>query len=202
MAATRAATIFRLPVALSGTSKWTFLSAATGMSNTAHFLFSESSMKSSASSVVVLFSSSLPRIDSSSGKPYLRRAIECLNWRYSHSWTCKVHAVMQCSFVLAWAPMRGKDLNFAPMRPSAFFSVAQKCFAWALLEAFTDFSKVFKPLALSLEASPISPSKQRKGGAAPVPTSHCFSRNCSLGYAKSMQTVSILAQVSPQPWAC
>jgi hypothetical protein len=36
-------------------------------------------------------------------------------------------------------------------------------------------------------------SKQRKGGAAPSPTLHCFLRNCSLGYARSTHTVSIFA---------
>mmetsp|Transcript_78779 Transcript_78779/g.234772 ORF Transcript_78779/g.234772 Transcript_78779/m.234772 type:complete len:297 (+) Transcript_78779:391-1281(+) len=195
MAATRAATICLLLTALSGTAKWTFLSSR-GMSNSTHFFAGLSSTKFSGSSAVLL-SSSPPRIVSSSGKPYFKRAIECLNWRYSQSWTCSVHAVMECCRVLAWAQTRGTDLNFLQMMRSASFRAAQKQSAWVPVAVFTNCSRLFKSFTLLPEPPP--ESRQRMGGAAPMPTSHCFSRNCSWGYARSMQTVSIFAHVSPQP---
>mmetsp|Transcript_130132 Transcript_130132/g.324452 ORF Transcript_130132/g.324452 Transcript_130132/m.324452 type:complete len:253 (-) Transcript_130132:1036-1794(-) len=176
MAATRAATIFLLPTNLIGTSKLIFLSSL-GSSNLTHFFLSSNSMKFSGSNLVS-FSTS-PRIDSSSGRPYFRRAMECRNWRYSQSWTCNVTAVIARSFVFAWAHTNGHALNFERRMLSAFFNVLQKFFACGPFAEFTSFSKAFRSATLLPE--PPFGKRQRKGGAAPVPTSHWLSSKRSLG---------------------
>mmetsp|Transcript_84226 Transcript_84226/g.272229 ORF Transcript_84226/g.272229 Transcript_84226/m.272229 type:complete len:250 (+) Transcript_84226:907-1656(+) len=136
----------------------------------------------------------------SSGSPYLWRAMECLNWRYSQSWTCSVTALMPEALVLAWDTISGKALKCLLIKASSTFKVAQKLLECGLFAEFTILSNSFRACFLSGTLS-LAGRRQRNAGDAPVPTSHCVSKSISFGYARSMQTVNIFAHVSPQPSA-
>mmetsp|Transcript_86722 Transcript_86722/g.253804 ORF Transcript_86722/g.253804 Transcript_86722/m.253804 type:complete len:392 (+) Transcript_86722:575-1750(+) len=155
-------------------------------------------MKSVACSLEEPVSAS-PRMLSSSARPYLFRARAWRNCRYSQSCTCRVQALILPRLVFACAQISRSFLYLAWMCLSHCFRTLQKCWVDLPLEPFAILSRALS--ASFRSAGPPLGSRQRRGGAAPIPTSHWLSRSFCFGYARSMQTVSILAQVSPKPGA-
>mmetsp|Transcript_70101 Transcript_70101/g.197751 ORF Transcript_70101/g.197751 Transcript_70101/m.197751 type:complete len:209 (-) Transcript_70101:366-992(-) len=135
----------------------------------------------------------------SKGRPSCDLARKFRNCRYSQSCTCSVTAVSPPRGVLTWSRMRGMDWYLPLTRPSTCGSRAQN-------RSLLSLRELLSLCTSSLRASfgsegPLSPRRHRSGPWAPIPTLHWLARRPILGYARSMHTVIIFAQVSPRPRA-
>mmetsp|Transcript_32060 Transcript_32060/g.72093 ORF Transcript_32060/g.72093 Transcript_32060/m.72093 type:complete len:230 (-) Transcript_32060:384-1073(-) len=120
-----------------------------------------------------------------------------MNWRHSQSCTCMVTALSCPVGVDTCANMRANLAKRFCAKFSTFPSIDQKLRAARRCDSLA-FRVAFRKASRKSLGQP--PWKRRCSAfKAPTPTSQLCDKSCAFGYAMSMLTMSILAQVSPKP---
>mmetsp|Transcript_70103 Transcript_70103/g.197765 ORF Transcript_70103/g.197765 Transcript_70103/m.197765 type:complete len:227 (-) Transcript_70103:385-1065(-) len=138
-------------------------------------------------------------IEASPGKPNHDLARTFRNCRYSQSCTWSVTALIPPRGVLTCLRMSGRDWYLSRTSFSTVGSRSQKCWLLSLREQLSLCANSVS--ASSGSERPESGRRHQSGPCAPTPTLHWLARRPILGYARSMHTVIIFAQVSPRPRA-